>query len=103
MDHSLMNGGFNQPRQGRNNDKAHPPIHPVNFATPNALSNQDERKVYEFVVRRFLACCSEDAKGSRDEVGILYGTEMFNATSGLAHNSFHSSRLEKHLNPLKPE
>jgi DNA topoisomerase-3 len=78
-----MNGGFNQPRQGRNNDKAHPPIHPVNFVTPNALNNQDERKVYEFVVRRFLACCSEDAKGSRDEVGILYGAEMFNA-SGLS-------------------
>lgn len=80
--HSLVNGGFNQPRQGRNNDKAHPPIHPVNFVLPSALANEDERKVYEFVVRRFLACCSQDAKGSKDEVGILYGPEIFNA-SGL--------------------
>jgi DNA topoisomerase-3 len=80
--HSLVNGGFSQPRQGRNNDKAHPPIHPVNFVAQSALVNADERKVYEFVVRRFLACCSEDAKGSRDEVGVLWGSEMFNA-SGL--------------------
>jgi DNA topoisomerase-3 len=74
----LMNGGFNQPRNGRNNDKAHPPIHPVNYATPSAL-NQSERKVYEFVVRRFLACCSEDAIGEATDVEIDYGGEMFAA------------------------
>ncbi|CAK4032609.1 DNA topoisomerase [Lecanosticta acicola] len=77
----LMNGGFSQPRPGRNNDKAHPPIHPVNFVAPNVL-NQDEQKVYEFVARRFIACCSEDAKGSKTEISILYGDETFN-TSGL--------------------
>lgn len=37
----------------------------------------DEKKVYEFVVRRFLACCSEDAKGQTTEVEIEYGDEMF--------------------------
>lgn len=39
----------------------------------------DERKVYEFVVRRFLACCSEDAKGQTSEVEIQYGDEIFHA------------------------
>lgn len=39
----------------------------------------DEKKVYEFVVRRFLACCSEDAKGQSTEVEIEYGDEMFHA------------------------
>jgi DNA topoisomerase III len=77
----LLNGGFTAPRNGRNNDKAHPPIHPVNFVDPSALSFE-EKKVYEFVVRRFLACCSQDAKGSRTEIGIQYGPEVFNA-SGL--------------------
>ncbi|KAK4634893.1 DNA topoisomerase 3 [Fulvia fulva] len=77
----LVSGGFSWPRMGRNNDKAHPPIHPVNFVAPTAL-NQQEQRVYEFVVRRFLACCSADARGSKTEVSISYGSETFNA-SGL--------------------
>ncbi|KAF2744857.1 DNA topoisomerase [Sporormia fimetaria CBS 119925] len=75
----LMNGGFNQPRSGRNNDNAHPPIHPVNYVAPSALKNDQERKVYEFVVRRFLACCSEDAVGEATDVDIVYGGETFSA------------------------
>jgi DNA topoisomerase-3 len=77
----LMNGGFSQPRNGRNNDKAHPPIHPVNFVNPTTL-NQEEQRVHEFVVRRFLACCSKDAQGSKTDISIEYGPEIFN-TSGL--------------------
>ncbi|USP78505.1 uncharacterized protein yc1106_05779 [Curvularia clavata] len=75
---NLMNGGFKQPRLGRNNDKAHPPIHPVNYVAPTQL-NDRERVVYEFVVRRFLACCSEDAVGEATDVEIDYGGEMFHA------------------------
>ena len=77
----LLNGNFKQPRQGRNNDQAHPPIHPVNYVAPTTL-NQDERRVYEFVVRRFLACCSEDAKGELTTVELEYGDETF-FTNGL--------------------
>lgn len=75
---NLTDGGFQQPRQGRNDDKAHPPIHPITFAMPSAL-NEQERKIYEFVVRRFLACCSEDAKGVATDVDIMYGEESFHA------------------------
>ncbi|KAF1915376.1 DNA topoisomerase III [Ampelomyces quisqualis] len=78
---ALVNGGFSWPRNGRNNDKAHPPIHPVNFVNPTTLSHEEQR-VHEFVVRRFLACCSKDAKGSKTNISILYGPETFNA-SGL--------------------
>lgn len=74
----LMNGGFQQPRQGRNNDKAHPPIHPVNYVAPTQL-NERERTVYEFVVRRFLACCSENAIGEATDIEIEYGGEVFHA------------------------
>ena len=77
----LLNGGFRQPRSGHNNDQAHPPIHPVNYCAPNAL-NLDEKKVYEFVVRRFLGACSEDAKGETTTVNMKYGPETFHA-SGL--------------------
>ncbi|CAF9909035.1 MAG: DNA topoisomerase [Heterodermia speciosa] len=77
----LLNGNFKQPRTGRNNDQAHPPIHPVNYVSPGTLG-QDDRKVYEFVVRRFLACCSEDAKGEMTTIEIEYGDETF-FTNGL--------------------
>ena len=77
----LLNGGFKQPRAGRNNDQAHPPIHPVNYVSPGSLGD-DERRVYEFVVRRFLACCSEDAKGESTTVELEYGDETF-FTNGL--------------------
>lgn len=76
-----MNGGFQWPKSGRNNDKAHPPIHPVNYVVGTQLSDEEGR-VYEFVVRRFLACCSEDAKGELTTVEIQYGSEWFH-TSGL--------------------
>ncbi|PSK42469.1 DNA topoisomerase 3 [Elsinoe australis] len=77
----LLDGDYKFPREGRNDDKAHPPIHPVTLVNPSNL-DEDEKKVLEFVVRRFLACCSEDALGSRSEVDILYGSEVFKA-SGL--------------------
>ena len=75
---SLLNGAFRTPRSGRNNDQAHPPIHPVNYVVPASLS-LDERRVYEFVVRRFLGCCSEDAKGESTTIEITYGDESFHA------------------------
>ncbi|KAI1384579.1 prokaryotic type I DNA topoisomerase [Hypoxylon trugodes] len=75
---NLTDGGFQQPRQGRNDDKAHPPIHPITYVEPTAL-NDREKKVYEFVVRRFLACCAEDAKGVATDVDILYREESFHA------------------------
>lgn len=78
---NLVNGAFRQPREGRNDDKAHPPIHPVAYCAPAGL-NAEEGRVYEFVTRRFLACCSEDAKGEKTEIEIEYGAEIFLA-SGL--------------------
>ena len=74
-----MSGQFKQPRSGRHNDQAHPPIHPVNYVAPQAL-DYDEQRVYEFVVRRFLACCSDDAKGHTTTIEIEYGDEKFFAT-----------------------
>lgn len=75
---NLVDGGFKQPREGRNNDKAHPPIHPINYVAPTQL-HDNERKVYEFVVRRFLACCSEDAVGEATDIEVDYGRELFYA------------------------
>jgi DNA topoisomerase III len=48
----------------------------------NSLENNEQREVYKFVVRRFLACCSQDAKGEKSEVELQLGAEHFH-TSGL--------------------
>lgn len=77
----LLDGSFRTPRAGRNNDQAHPPIHPVNYVAASAL-DQGEKKVYEFVTRRFLACCSEDAKGEATDIEVSWGSETFH-THGL--------------------
>lgn len=72
----LVNGGFQQPREGKHDDKAHPPIHPISYASPSVL-NHDEKRLYEYVVRRFLACCSEDAQGMATDIELQYGPESF--------------------------
>jgi DNA topoisomerase-3 len=73
---NLVNGAFRQPREGRNDDKAHPPIHPIAYCAPAGL-RPDEGRLYEFITRRFLACCSEDAKGKATDVELEYGDEAF--------------------------
>jgi DNA topoisomerase-3 len=67
-------GGFSLPRRGKNNDQAHPPIHPTAHAGNLA---GDEKRIYEFITRRFLASCSKDALGFETIVEIVYGGEDF--------------------------
>lgn len=89
----LRNGGFNRPRQGRKDDKAHPPIHPTAHAGNLA---GDEKKVYEYITRRFLACCSKDALGWETTVEVLYGDEEFSAT-GMARRSCYAASTDGRL------
>uniref|UniRef100_A0A1B0EZY4 DNA topoisomerase n=1 Tax=Phlebotomus papatasi TaxID=29031 RepID=A0A1B0EZY4_PHLPP len=67
------------PRNGKKSDQAHPPIHPTKFTS--SLSGNEQR-VYELIVRHFLACVSRDATGSETLVSVEIGGEEFNA-SGL--------------------
>ncbi|KAI0049973.1 prokaryotic type I DNA topoisomerase [Auriscalpium vulgare] len=71
------NNGFTTPRKGKNNDQAHPPIHPTAHA---GNLTGDDKRVYEFITRRFLACCSKDALGFQTTVDVEYGGEEFSAT-----------------------
>ncbi|BGP25078.1 DNA topoisomerase [Rhodotorula toruloides] len=72
----LDNDGFERPRNGKKNDKAHPPIHPTQHV--NNLTGDDKR-VYDLVVRRFLACCSKNAKGLETTCEIDIAGEVFSA------------------------
>ncbi|XP_074647309.1 DNA topoisomerase 3-alpha-like [Tubulanus polymorphus] len=75
---ALLETGPN-PRNGTKTDNAHPPIHPTKYAN-NLQGN--EKRLYEFVVRHFLACCSQDAQGMETTVDIDIADEKFTA-SGL--------------------
>ncbi|KAK8847387.1 hypothetical protein IAR55_005245 [Kwoniella newhampshirensis] len=75
----LLDGSFQKPRNGKKNDKAHPPIHPTAHA---GQLEGDERRVFELVTRRFLASCSANAEGNTTTVEIVIADEMF-STSGL--------------------
>ncbi|KAK7081074.1 DNA topoisomerase 3-alpha [Halocaridina rubra] len=61
------------PRQGKKSDQAHPPIHPTKYI--NNLQS-DEKKLYEFIVRHFLACVSKDALGQETIVEIDIAGEL---------------------------
>lgn len=75
--HSLRDGEFERPRNGRGNDRAHPPIHPTKYSL--AGLNADEKRVYEFIVRRFLGCCWKNALGHETNVEVQMDTEYFDA------------------------
>jgi DNA topoisomerase-3 len=62
---------------GNKDDGAHPPIHPTR---PFSGDSGDKGKLYEFIVRHFLACCAPDAQGQETRVSIEIAGEVFNAT-----------------------
>ncbi|XP_038274936.1 DNA topoisomerase 3-alpha isoform X1 [Dermochelys coriacea] len=70
----ILDRGGPTPRNGTKSDQAHPPIHPTKH-TCNLQGN--EQRLYEFIVRHFLACCSQDAKGQETTVVIDIANERF--------------------------
>jgi DNA topoisomerase III len=73
----LQGDAFGAPRQGKKNDQAHPPIHPT-VHVANLVG--DEKKVYEYIARRFLACCAKDAEGWETTVEVTCGGDAFHAS-----------------------
>ncbi|RZC37038.1 DNA topoisomerase 3-alpha [Asbolus verrucosus] len=74
--HRIMNEGGPNPRQGKKSDQAHPPIHPTKY-TNNLTGN--EQRVYEYIVRHFLACVQKDAQGFETVVTADIAGEKFTA------------------------
>ncbi|KAI8983112.1 DNA topoisomerase [Pilobolus umbonatus] len=72
----LRDGEFERPRNGKNNDKAHPPIHPVAY---NGSLTGNAARVYEFIARRFLGSCWKNAIGMETNVEVEMGGELFDA------------------------
>jgi DNA topoisomerase I len=56
----VITNGRDRPTRGKKQTTDHPPIHPVGVPSGKGLSG-DAKKIYELVVRRFLATLSKDA------------------------------------------
>lgn len=67
-----------KPTAGKKKTTDHPPIHPVAETTKEKL-DKDKWKVYELVVRRFLATLSDAAKWEDTDVKIEVGSEPLEA------------------------
>eukprot|EP00923_Selenidium_pygospionis_P017904 GHVN01031451.1.p1 GENE.GHVN01031451.1~~GHVN01031451.1.p1 ORF type:complete len:704 (+),score=72.99 GHVN01031451.1:281-2392(+) len=75
----INSDGFEWPRSGRNNDQAHPPIHPVTCLERDSVPT-DGWPLYDMITRHFLACCGEDAVGFETEVEADVAGEEFSTT-----------------------
>ncbi|XP_068646576.1 DNA topoisomerase 3-alpha [Aristolochia californica] len=71
---------WSSPGNGGHDDKAHPPIHPTKFSAGESRWSQDHNRLYELVVRHFLACVSKPAIGAETTVEIDIAGESFTAT-----------------------
>ncbi len=66
---SILNGSmWKQPADGGHNDQAHPPIHPTKYSPGESDWSQEKKKLYEFIVRSFLATCSKAAVGKETKI-----------------------------------
>lgn len=75
----LADGGNVIPRKGKKNDEAHPPIHPVKPLRREEADSEKSWKLYEYVVRRFLACCSPPAVGDESVAFLDVAGEGFHS------------------------
>jgi len=71
-----------KPTQGKKDDPAHPPIHPVAPAKPSDMK-EDEWKIYELVVRRFFATFAGEAEWDTLKVEIDISGEDFKSNGSL--------------------
>ncbi|NYT07577.1 MAG: DNA topoisomerase I [Methanomicrobiales archaeon] len=69
------------PTRGKKSSTDHPPIHPASAATRQSLG-EERWKIYELVVRRFLATLSPDARWRTMKVNFDAGGEPYTATGG---------------------
>jgi len=68
-----------EPTRGKKSSTDHPPIHPAGAAKPEKLTD-DQWKIYELIVRRFLATLSPDARWTTLKYLFDAGQETYTAT-----------------------
>ena len=89
---AILARGGPDPHNGGQSDEAHPPIHPTKLE----LNLDDkQQKVYEVVVRSFLACMSWDAQGEETVVTIAIAAEEVGSVSDTR------GKLTQHSSPRR--
>eukprot|EP00897_Mesotaenium_endlicherianum_P006293 jgi/Mesen1/5692/ME000288S04901 len=80
------------PANGGHSDQAHPPIHPTKYSPGESHWSPAHTRVYELVVRHFLACVSQPAVGYGTTAVIDLAGETFRA-NGLMITAFRPTEL----------
>jgi DNA topoisomerase I len=70
-----------EPTRGKKSTTDHPPIHPTGAATREQLGD-DVFKIYELVLRRFLATLAPDAQWKTLKILFVAGGEEYTTTGG---------------------
>ena len=70
---------YMKPSRGKKETKDHPPIHPVGVVKKNELS-RDEWRIYELIVRRFLATLAPEALWAVRNAEVDASGEIFRAS-----------------------
>ena len=65
-----------KPKEGKKTDPAHPAIHPTGTVAERTL-RPDERKVFDLIVRRYLACFSDPVVKENVKVVVGIGAHDF--------------------------
>lgn len=73
----LMAGGRFSPAEGKKDDPAHPAIHPTG---QGGQVGEREMRLYDLIVKRFLACFGKPAKRETLKVLLLSGIEHYSAS-----------------------
>jgi len=102
----LLASGKLSPTRGKRETTDHPPIYPTGYASRKALRD-DQWKIYQLVVRRFLATLSSPAKTLRTTLRFESGGEPL-TTSGTVVTEegwlgvyFYGRRADEELPALK--
>ena len=84
------------PSRGKRRTTDHPPIYPTSGATSDKLKG-DKWKLYELIVRRFLATVATNAKAEVSEVEIDVAGETFKATGHVTKEKGWKKYYEKYM------
>ncbi|HET6405652.1 MAG TPA: DNA topoisomerase I, partial [Candidatus Thermoplasmatota archaeon] len=102
----ILDAGPLHPTRGKKESTDHPPIHPTGIIPKATELSGPEWKVYELIVRRFLATLSDPAEVERLKVLLDIGGEEFSANGqtlivpGFLAVYHYSSREDVILPPL---
>lgn len=73
----LLDHQWIRPAEGKKEDPAHPAIHPTG---QREQMNEQQAKLYDLIVRRFLACFAPPTRKERTKVDVDSQGEMYGAT-----------------------